>query len=152
MSSENLESVDDYQQGAAMQILESKWFLRHDANLDTKIMQEEVLADLHAGALYGHLGPDKTLAHLKEHFYWPWHYNDVCDWCQNCSSCVFQKTRETRPYVPLQSTNTGYPLQLVAMDISGLFPESPAGNMHILVVTSHDGLRPTQFLIRRGQQ
>ena len=36
---------------------------------------------------------------------------------------------------PLQSVKTGYPLQLVVMDIVGPFPESPAGNTHILVVT-----------------
>ena len=38
---------------------------------------------------------------------------------------------------PLQSIKTGYPLQLVAMDIMGPFPESEAGNTHILVVADY---------------
>lgn len=51
-------------------------------------LREEILTDLHEGTLGGHLGVDKTLAHLKERYYWPGHYNDVRDWCQNCGTCA----------------------------------------------------------------
>ena len=40
-------------------------------------LRQEVLSDLHKGALGGHLGTDKTLGRLKERFYWPGHYKDV---------------------------------------------------------------------------
>ena len=52
-----------------------------------QILHEEVLTDLHEGALDGHFGMNKTLAGLKECFYLPGHYNDVCDLCRNCG-CV----------------------------------------------------------------
>ena len=42
---------------------------------------KEVLHELHAGVVGGHLGQDKTLNCLKEHFYWPGHWSDVNDWC-----------------------------------------------------------------------
>ena len=96
-----------------------------------------MLADLHEGALGEHLGADKTLARLKERFYWPGHYNDVRYSCQNCSTCASHKSPAPKARTPLRSVETSYPLQLVAMDIIGLFPESPAGNTHILVVADY---------------
>ena len=100
-------------------------------------LRKEVLADLHEGALGGHLGADKTLARLKERFYWPGHFNDVRDWCRNCSTCASRKSPVPKGRAPLKSVETGYPMQLVAMDIVGPFPESPAGNTHILVVADY---------------
>ena len=100
-------------------------------------LRNEVLYDLHEGALGGHFGVDKTLGRLKERFYWPGHHNDVCDWCQKCGPCASRKNPAPKARAPLQSIETGYPLQLVAMDIVGPFPESPAGNTHILVVADY---------------
>ena len=85
----------------------------------------------------GHFGIDKTLARLKERFYWPGHHNDVHDWCNNCGSCSSRKSPAPKVRAPLKSIETGYPLQLVAMDIVGPFLESPAGNTHILIVADY---------------
>ena len=38
---------------------------------------------------------------------------------------------------PLSSVKTGYPMQMVAMDILGPFPELKAGNSYILVVVDY---------------
>lgn len=102
-----------------------------------KALLSEVLADLHEGALGGHLGVDKTLARLKERFYWPGHHSDVRDWYQNCCTCASRKTPSPKAKAPLTSVLTGYPLQLVAMDILGPFPETQAGNTYILVVADY---------------
>ena len=102
-----------------------------------KALHGEVLHDLHEGALGEHFGIDKMLARLKERFYWPGHHNDVHDWCSNCGSCSSRKSPAPKARTPLKSVETGYPLQLVAMDIVGPFPESPAGNTHILVVADY---------------
>ena len=97
----------------------------------------EVLTDLHEGALGGHFEVNKTLARLKECFYWPGHYNDVCDWCRNCGTCASRKTPNHKAHAPLKSIETSCPLQLVAMDIVGPFLQSSAGNTHILVVADY---------------
>ena len=102
-----------------------------------KALREEVLSDLHEGTVGGHLGVDKILARLKERFYWPGHYTDVRDWCQNCGTCASRKSPAPRYKAPLESITTGYPMQLVAMDIVGPLPESPAGNMYVLVVADY---------------
>ena len=80
---------------------------------------------------------DKTLARLKERFYWPGHHNDVRDWCRNCGTCAFPKNPAQNACDPLTIITVGYPMQLVAMDILSLLPESPTGNTHILVVADY---------------
>ena len=102
-----------------------------------KALHGEVLYGLHEGALGGHFGIDKTLARLKERFYWPGHHNDAHDWCNNCASCSSRKSPAPKARAPLKSVETGYPLQLVAMDIVCPFLESPAGNTHIVVVADY---------------
>ena len=80
---------------------------------------------------------DKTLERLKEHYYWPGHHNDVKTWCRNCGTCATRKTPAPKAKAPLKSIMTGYPMQLVAMDIMGPLPESPAGNTHVVVVADY---------------
>ena len=96
-------------------------------------LREEILQDLHAGALGGHLGAEKTLAKAKERFYWPGMQRDVVDWCRTCSACATRKTAPQRNRAPLQTVKAGYPMQVVAVDIMGPLPESPAGNSYVLV-------------------
>ena len=100
-------------------------------------LRKEILSDLHEGVVGGHLGIDKTLARLKERYYWPGHFTDVRDWCANCGTCAARKSPSPKSKAPLQSVVTGYPLQMVAMDIVGPFPESQAGNTFVLVVADY---------------
>ena len=100
-------------------------------------LRTEVLADLHEGVAGGHLGTEKTLARLRERFYWPGHYNDVKEWCRKCAVCASRKSPAPKARAPLQSILTSRPLELVATDIVGPLPESPAGNIYILVVADY---------------
>ena len=100
-------------------------------------LRPQILQELHEGVTGGHLGMDKTLAKLKERFYWPRHYNDVKNWCHNCHSCAQRKSPSPKYRAALQSVKTGYPLQMVAMDILGPLPQSDSGNSYILVVADY---------------
>ena len=93
-------------------------------------LREEVLEELHAGALEGHLGEEKTLYKVKERFYWSGMQQDVRDWCQTCETCATRKRAPKKNLAPLK---TGYPMQVVAVDILGPLPESEAGNSYVLV-------------------
>lgn len=100
-------------------------------------LQEKLLKDLHEDVLAGHLGMDKTLSRLKDCFCWPGHYNHVENWCRNCAKCARRKTPVPNTRAPLQSIKAGYPMQIVATDILGPFPESENENNYILVVGNY---------------
>ena len=51
-------------------------------------LREEVLEEIHAGALEGHLGEEKSLHKLKERFYWPGMQQDIHNWCKTCKVCA----------------------------------------------------------------
>jgi len=42
-----------------------------------KDLREQILEESHAGSMGGHLGEDKTLATIKEKFFWPGYSNAV---------------------------------------------------------------------------
>ena len=99
--------------------------------------RKEVLQELHAGVVGGHLGQDKTLGRLKERFYWPGHWNDVHNWCRTCATCASWKTPSPKMQAQLQTVKTGYPMQLVATDILGPLPLTENGNCYLLVATDY---------------
>ena len=99
--------------------------------------RKQVLEDLHEGVLGGHLGQEKTLGRLQERFYWPGYHNDVRDWINTCSNCAARKTQPPKNRSPLQNMKAGAPMQLVAADILGPFPESDGGNSYILVASDY---------------
>ena len=83
---------------------------------------------LHNGALGGHLGEAKTLSRLQERCYWPGHTDDVRMWYKNCPDCGARKSPTKKRRAPLQGVTTGYPMQMVAVDITGPFPRTTNGN------------------------
>ena len=99
--------------------------------------REEILQDIHGGVVAGHLGEKKTLSRLKERFYWLGQSEEVKRWCQNCPSCARKKTVAPKNRAPLQTMKANYPIQRVAVDIVGPFPETDRGNLYVLVAADY---------------
>ena len=97
----------------------------------------EILQDIHGGVVGGHLGEKKTLSQLKERFYWPGQSEEVKRWCQNCPSCARKKTVAPKNRAPLQTMKASYPMQRVAVDIVGPFPETDRVNLYVLVAADY---------------
>ena len=102
-----------------------------------KQLQEKVLSEVNGGKLSGHLGEAKTLRKARERFYWPGMSRSVSDWCRTCPSCAACKGTGQKRHGALQNMKTGYPLEIVAMDIVGPLPPSKSGNKYILVVSDY---------------
>ncbi|GJX89038.1 RNA-directed DNA polymerase [Tanacetum coccineum] len=66
-------------------------------------LREAIVLEGHAGGLAGHFGCDKTLALLREQFYWPKMECDVNRLLERCRTCQIAKTRSRNAsmYTPL---------------------------------------------------
>ena len=102
-----------------------------------KSLRDNILDCLHAGVAGGHLGQAKTLSKLKARFYWPGHYKDVEYWCRTCPDCASCKMPTPHQKAPLSNVAVGSPMQMVAIDLLGPFPTSPAGNKYLLVAVDY---------------
>ena len=72
----------------------------------------------------------KDILSLKERFYWPGHAKDVQEWCSSCPKCAGRKT-------PSREVSTGYPMQIVAVDIVGPISPGETTNRYILVASDY---------------
>ena len=102
-----------------------------------KDCRQEILYHLHCGPLGAHLGENKTLKKLRKRYYWPGYVADVEEWCCSCELCAQRKMPNSKQRAPLASVQAGYPMQLVATDTVGPFPESSSGNVYILVAVDY---------------
>ena len=114
-------------------------------------LREEVVQELHSGLVGGHLREDKMMARLRERFYWPGQWADVRDFCRACTSCATRKTPAPRRRAPLGTIRAGYPMQIIAVDILGLLPESTNGNLYILVVGDYFTRWMEAYTIRKQE-
>ena len=84
-------------------------------------LKKEILHGVHEDVGGGHFGVEKTVAKLKERFYWPGHFNDVQSWCATCSKCIARKTTSPHGRTPVQPVKVQYPMEMIAVDIMVLF-------------------------------
>ncbi|KRZ81504.1 Retrovirus-related Pol polyprotein from transposon, partial [Trichinella sp. T8] len=93
----------------------------------------EILAAVHNGQSGAHLGVAKTLAKVRQRYYWPQQREDVEDWCRACETCAARAVPTKKPQAPMQLQPVGYPFQRVGMDLVGPLEETRNGNRYILV-------------------
>ena len=85
----------------------------------------------------GHLGKAKTLGKLKSRYYWPGHYLDVQNYCSTWSTCATRKTPAPQARGPLKNITVGSPMQMIGVDLLGLFARNHTGNMYLLVAMDY---------------
>ena len=96
-------------------------------------LHQTVLKGIHEGAAGGHLEEGKMLGRLKERFYWPGCSERVREWCRACARCAMRKSPAPKNRAKLQSLRTGYPMQIVCVDIMGPLPITEKGSKYVLV-------------------
>ena len=86
----------------------------------------------------GHLGIERTIALLKDHFYWPSMVTDVEEHIKSCPLCLWFKTQpekaELNPIIAMRS------LELVHIDYLTIEPPSTSKtgkDINILIITNH---------------
>ena len=97
-----------------------------------------ILTTAHDNLLSGHFGDKRTLARVRENFYWFGLPVDVRQWCKTCEICAGRKQPPKRPHHALIQDPVGEPLQRIAVDILGpLDPPTAMGNRYILVLVDY---------------
>ena len=101
-----------------------------------KSARDDVLRQLHDAPTGGHYGENKTLDKIRQRYYWAKCGLDVKLWCKLCIICAAKKGNK-KIRSPLQQYEVGSPLERIAMDFQGPFPETESGNRHLLVIMDY---------------
>jgi RNase H-like domain found in reverse transcriptase/Integrase zinc binding domain/Reverse transcriptase (RNA-dependent DNA polymerase) len=91
-------------------------------------MKHEILESYHGSILCGHLGYIRTLARIRERFYWPRLVRDVRRKCERCETCAMTKWRTSRLHGLLQPIPVNRPFGMVGIDILGPLPHTTGTN------------------------
>lgn len=101
-------------------------------------LRDEVLLACHDEPTAGHLGYARTLARVKQKYYWPKLSAAVKQYVRTCRDCQRRKSPPGRPPGLLQPLQIpAAPFEQVGMDLLGPFPTSSSGNRWIIVATDY---------------
>ncbi|GBG64197.1 hypothetical protein CBR_g40897 [Chara braunii] len=104
-----------------------------------RILRTRLLGEFHDARLSAHLGVNRTLARLRQHFHWPDVLHDVTRYIESCAVCHRNKGRSRIPFGELKPLPIPRAPRLsIAMDVTGPFPRDRHGHDGILTVV--DGL------------
>lgn len=96
-----------------------------------KTLHESILKSIHNENTGGHLGEKKTYLKVKDRFYWSGMKATVEMYCRSCVQCSRHAPSTTK--APLQKYLVGFPMQRVAMDLTGPLPLTHRRNRYVLV-------------------
>jgi hypothetical protein len=100
-----------------------------------KELRDQMWTELHDKM--GHLGQAKCRELLSSRFFWPKLRDDVKRWAKRCSVCATRKdflpSPPPVPMVPVGVDDVLEPMQKVAVDVMGPFPEDQSGARYLIV-------------------
>lgn len=97
-------------------------------------LREEVINTIHREA---HFGFNKTLAIVRQKWFWPGMTSQVRRWVKCCVQCQKAKPTTQSQSSDQNKLTAGRPWQVVAVDLCGPLPETTRGNTQILVLADH---------------
>ena len=116
------------------------------------VLKRRLFDQAHAGPLAAHLGFERTLAQLRDSYYWPGMSKDVRAWCNACDVCARSRGPPPRVHEKMVKVSAAAPMDLVAIDILSGLPQATVGSTCIIVVVDYMtkwAVRPTLSQMRR---
>jgi hypothetical protein len=108
--------------------------------------RKRLICSAHRGS--GHIGITKTIALLKEKYYWPEMEDDIRLLINSCMPCLQRKSAGAQKMPPLQFTVTGFPFERIAIDVTGPLPMSKSGHRYILGIIDYFSKYPMLLPIK----
>ena len=103
-----------------------------NARLNKRRIQEMLISESHG--ILGHLGPDHTIAHLRQWFWWSTLVRDTNAFCDTCGRCQVAKHSNQKPTGLLHSLPLpSRPWESIGIDFMGPLPDND-GYDYVMVV------------------
>jgi hypothetical protein len=88
-----------------------------------RTLREIIISEGHS--LLAHLGANKTIAYLRDHFCWKSMNEDIWNFCDTCTTCKRSKPNNQKPYGLLNPLDLPTsPWESIGIDFPGPLPES----------------------------
>ena len=113
--------------------------------LAPKSIWNEILQHLHNSSTAGHLGIKKTVARVRERFYWLNSRKFVANYCKRCDEYSSHKGPQKKWKAPLKLYQVGSPMERVAVDVLGPLPKTNDGNQYIVIAQDYFTKWPEAF-------
>ena len=99
--------------------------------LPSDVEHQKILAEAHA---LGHLGAKSLVGRVHElGFHWPALSADAQRYVSQCITCQ-RHLISRKGFHPLRPVTANFPMAHVAMDLAGPLPETPGGNIYLLIL------------------
>ncbi|KAJ8946066.1 hypothetical protein NQ318_009191 [Aromia moschata] len=109
----------------------------------------QVLEELHSSPSGGHFGVTRTLARVRDRFYWVNCRRDVEEWCRRCDLCSAKKGPNTRSRGKMVQYLSGAPFERVAVDILGPLPHESTTYTPSMLTSGREMKLPTDLILGR---
>ncbi len=114
-----------------------------------KSLVPEILSACHDNNTVAHPGFSRTLARVRENFFWKGMYKQVKRYVASCHSCIQRRGYDRNQKAPLQPVpTTSYPFQKCSIDAVGPFLTSKHGNKFLLVITDYFTRYPEAYPVK----
>ena len=97
-------------------------------------LRKKIISQCHDGKTSGHFYYWKTLQAVRRRFFWSSVCRDVQMYCRACTVCATRKNAGRKQRAAMRRYDAGFPMEEIAIDLMGPFPESKQGNKYVLVV------------------
>lgn len=97
-------------------------------------LRDEVLCANHDIPSAGHAGRDRTVARIKDRYFWYNMHQDIKEYVRTCSICNHCKKSARYGHSPMKLYHAGVPMERVHLDFLGPLPKSSRGNVYILMM------------------
>lgn len=85
-------------------------------------------------AHFGHIGSSHCISIISKHFTFPFMHKSIMSFCQNCVTCITNKSRRTRRSAELGLIPANAPFQVMSLDtVGGFGDKSSFRYLHVLV-------------------